>query len=74
MRLAHGYGSNYGLSAPRTQFSALPIKLNQGREKRKIFTYDLPLDSQLLLWASAVPESYCLFKQKYITCAKLFLL
>lgn len=41
MRLAHGYGSNYGLSAPRTQFSALSIKLNQGREKRKIFTYEL---------------------------------
>lgn len=74
MQLAHGYCSSYGLIAPRTQVSAHSIKLNQGREKRQIFTYDLPLDSQLLLWASAVPESYCLFNQKYITCAKIFLL
>lgn len=70
MWLAHGYGSNYGLSAPKIQFSAFSIEFNQGREKRQIFTYELPLDSQLLLCASALPASYCLFKQNIYNMCK----
>lgn len=56
------------------ELTLVPFSLNliKVEKMRQIFTYELPPDFQVFLWATAVPESF--FKQNCIICAKIFLL